>query len=127
MIPPTHLSKHKLSTKHIMKQCKNCSKEFESKRATSQFCSAKCRVYFNRKGDSVTNNSVTKDSVTYINKWGKDVRQMDAQTLYAYIGRYEEDTWVGSPEYEELGRRLNTLSLEELKEQGYWIPNGYDK
>ena len=116
-------------------KCKNCGIEYEPKRKTSFFCSVKCRVAFNRKlanGVSVT-DSVTKVSVTtpkqvtvttdsHINRWGKDVREMDAETLYAYIGAYENDTWKDSPEFKELSERLKK-PLKWLKENKYWIPN----
>ena len=49
-------------------KCLNCSKEFEAKRATAKYCSAKCRVEHGRlsvtDGLSVTPVSVTKLSVT---------------------------------------------------------------
>ena len=42
-----------------MAKCLYCNKEYTPLRATSRFCSAKCRVYYNR-GLSVT-DSVTKE------------------------------------------------------------------
>uniref|UniRef100_A0A6H1ZYI0 Uncharacterized protein n=1 Tax=viral metagenome TaxID=1070528 RepID=A0A6H1ZYI0_9ZZZZ len=44
--------------------CIQCKTEYEAIRATSKFCSAKCRVYYNR-GVSVTDKSLSvTDSVT---------------------------------------------------------------
>ena len=38
--------------------CKACNKEFESKRKTAQYCSARCKLAYHRK------DSVSKDSVS---------------------------------------------------------------
>jgi len=115
-------------------KCKNCQIEYKSKRETSQFCSAKCRKDYwkkNAKEVSVLENGKVSVPVsvpevsereTYINRWGKDVREMDAETLYAYIGAYEQDTWKDSPEFKELSERLKK-PLKWLKENKYWIPN----
>lgn len=53
----------------------------------------------------------------------KDVKKLTAKELYAAIEAYPEDTWVGSPEYYELMRRLRAMDVDELRAKGYSIPN----
>jgi len=52
-----------------MTQCKQCNTDYKPKRANSLFCSAKCRVYYNRavsvtKDEQVSVTSVPDISVT---------------------------------------------------------------
>lgn len=50
-----------------MAKCLHCGSEFEAKRATARYCSAKCRVKASRSvTDSVTEVSVTPVSVTKV-------------------------------------------------------------
>ena len=51
-----------------------------------------------------------------------DVSEIDRQELESAIVCYSHDEWVKSPEFEELMRRLNTLSLEDLVKGGYNVP-----
>lgn len=51
-------------------QCLNCEKEFNPIRASSKFCSPKCRVYYSRV--SVT-DSVTKEEVSVTNDTLREV------------------------------------------------------
>ena len=108
----------------MRKKCENCGEEFEAKRADAKYCSAKCRVAANR--NNVTDNSVT-DNVTdkeYRGRaTGKTLKEMGAQDLYDEIESYPGDTWWDSAEYKELMKRLNGKSLEELRRDGYKIPN----
>lgn len=64
-------------------KCVNCDKEFENKRKSARFCSNKCRVYFNRGKDSVT-DSVTDSlvSVTDIITTKEDV--------YTKVGKHKD-------------------------------------
>ena len=52
----------------------------------------------------------------------REVRTMDAKTLYAYIGAYEHDTWKDSPEFRELKERLKK-PVQWLRKNGYWVPS----
>ena len=119
-------------------KCIHCDKEFKSKRATAKYCSDKCRVTAGRL--SVTNKplSVTKEPVSVTDVTVKEVsvtkdrtlkiaeestvRKLSRQKLYTTIDSYPHDTWITSPEYKELLRRLETMSIEQLEEEGYSIP-----
>lgn len=92
------------------------------------FCSDKCRKAYNRRKDTPKTDKAKTDiteqvKTDTINRWGKDVGEMDAQTLYAYIGAYQKDDWKDGPEFKELIKRLNSKPLKTLKAEGYWIPN----
>jgi len=87
--------------------CKQCGKEFDSKRATAKYCSPKCR--------KLAFLSVPEVSVPI------SVTKMTADDLYHAINCYPGNSWKDSPEFEELMRRLETFSIDELT--GYWIPN----
>ena len=109
-------------------KCKNCQIELEISKGDKPraFCSDKCRKAYNRQTDikqtditEIKQTDITSDT---INRWGKDVKEMDAETLYAYIDTYEHDTWKDSPEFKELKERLKK-PIVWLKENGYWIPN----
>ena len=110
-------------------KCKNCQIELKliKGKEPKVFCSDKCRKAYNRK--LVTSDKLTSDIIkqptsdNYINRWGKDVRDMNTETLYFYIRFYEHDTWKDSPEFKELEKRLNAKPLKNLKAQNYWIPN----
>ena len=117
-------------------KCMNCGIEFNSTRLTARYCSAKCRVKASRLSVtpvSVTDSlSVTLEDIQPNVKIGKheDCSQSTNATpaivdytynqLVSKIDRYKADNWVGSPESIELGRRLETYTLDKLK--GYWIP-----
>jgi hypothetical protein len=84
-------------------KCETCGNDFKQERATAKYCSAKCRKSaFGEK---------------------KPLKDYTAQELYDGIGAYEKDKWVGSPEHLELRRRLDTLPLDKLQAEGYWVPN----
>lgn len=51
-----------------------------------------------------------------------DVVSLTKDQLYSAIRSYPQDTWVGSPEYVELMRRLKIMSIKQLEDGGYWIP-----
>jgi len=113
-------------------KCKNCEIELKMTIGKEQkvFCSDKCRMAFNRKlikselpTPNINSEQAKSGNTEHINRWGKDVKKMDAKTLYAYIRAYEHDTWKDSPEFKELTFRLNTKPLKELRTEGYWIPN----
>lgn len=77
----------------------------------------------------IANDEVTKISVqtsSTINRWGRDVREMDAKMLYSFIRAYEHDTWKDSPEFRELTERLKK-PVKWLRANGYWIPNRLEK
>ena len=127
-------------------KCLNCGKEFTSKRTDAKFCSDKCRKAYSRKADKIISDiKADKTSkVSAINKIISDkkeikadkiisdkqkfsvppeIRKLSKEELYARIDHYPADTWKDSLEFKELKRRLNSMSLKDLKEQGYWIPN----
>jgi len=97
--------------------CKQCGKEFDSKRATAKYCSPKCRklAFLSVPEVSVPEVSVPEVSVPI------SVTKMTADDLYHAINCYPGNSWKDSPEFEELMRRLETFSIDELT--GYWIPN----
>ncbi len=116
--------------------CKNCQIELEqSKTKPRVFCSDRCTKAYNRRLENgqitdkvktdITEQTKT-DNTNFINRWGKNVGEMDAGTLYAYIGAYQNDTWKDSPEYRELMKRLKSKPLKALRTEGYWIPSWKD-
>ena len=52
----------------------------------------------------------------------KPIKDYTAEELYNSLDLYSSDEWVDSPEFIELQNRLRTISIEELREQGYYIP-----
>jgi hypothetical protein len=93
-------------------KCIKCNKEFKG-RADAKFCSANCRVMAARE----------KEDVKTMSAEVKLPKTMSAQELYDGIDSYPKDKWVDSPEHLELLRRLEVLSLEELRAGGYSIPS----
>ena len=81
------------------------------------------KVVENETDNSAVNETDKPEERLFINRWGKDVRNMDAETLYDYIGFYEQDSWKDSPEFQELSSRLHKKSLIQLIKEGYFIPN----
>lgn len=125
------------------KECEQCGKPFEAQRNTAKFCSDSCRVAASR----VTVTDSAKDSVTKMEdvtlrdtvtltedvtlKPGVEekivkpngLKEMEAKELYEAIENYQEDSWKDSPEYGELGKRLERMSVKELEAGGYFVPN----
>jgi len=52
----------------------------------------------------------------------KSVSKLTAEELYMGINSYPHDTWAESVEYKELIRRLETLSIKQLRDQGFFVP-----
>lgn len=103
-----------------MTKCKQCQIEYTPIRKTSFFCSDKCRSTFNRK---LANGELANDSERVSEREiSKEIKEMDAQMLYACIGSYPRDTWKDSPEYGELLERLKN-PVSWLRERGYFIPS----
>lgn len=96
-------------------QCTLCGKEFEAKRSTARFCSAKCRVAHNRLSvtKSVTINpvSVTKDSVTPLS-----VTEQNANTVRVTTKRRVISSTL------EIGTipKLNKHPLTWCNKHGVW-------
>ena len=75
--------------------CENCSREFPRGRKIARFCSQKCRVYFNRKADSIKSGTASVvegvcplcNSSTGAKYTDKDVREMIAEALAGYTAR----------------------------------------
>ena len=133
-------------------QCIQCKKEFKEVRADQKFCSTYCRVKFRRINDTSNMSDTSKNdtsndtskvsvpdekvSVPVENKVSVPVSvpkeidnieqpklsKLTAEELYNGINSYERDLWVDSPEYSELKKRLKTLSIEQLRQQGFSIP-----
>ena len=103
--------------------CIKCNKEFEAKRKTAKFCSTKCKLAYHRHKVSVSNKD--KQVSVSLNPaiTGKALKDYTAQDLYDAIDSYPADTWVKSPEFIELNRRLDIRPINKLIEHGYWIPN----
>ena len=96
-------------------ECIQCKKQFNSERKTARFCSAKCRkLAFLNKEVSVPVSVPTPDRVSV------PPAQMTRQQIEDAIHSYPQDTWKNSPEYAELGRRIDIMSIKEL--DGYYIP-----
>ena len=120
------------------KTCVVCGQDFEAKRVTARYCSDKCRkVAFQTAEDvvsvllspevSVPENGKTLSVPVSVPKEIDNIEQpklskLTAEELYNGINSYERDLWVDSPKYSELKKRLKTLSIEELREQGFSIP-----
>ena len=119
-----------------MKCLNECGNE---SRGRSMYCSAKCKVRYNRnkkRNKSVTdvteNKSVTKSDIPVGNgplsssesrrEEREFLNKLTAAQLYSAINHYPEDTWKDSPEYKELMKRLHSMSIEELRAGGYDIP-----
>ena len=134
-------------------KCLNCGKllsQIEGKKARV-FCNDACRMAYKRKFKSEQGKSEQskseqgkseqikseqiKSEQPNPNKYtvveGKadkhnippDIKKLSKEELYARIDHYPADTWKDSLEFKELKRRLNSMSLKDLKEQGYWIPS----
>jgi len=106
-------------------KCIACGNDFEAKRIDAKLCSMKCRQSHSRRGDKdrIGENIPSTPVVsTTLNRWGEDVTTLGPQELYIRINLYPGVTWKTSPEYAELMKRLKEKSVEELKDQGYFIP-----
>ncbi len=121
----------------MIKTCEYCKQEFEALRATKRFCSDKCKVANSRLSvtdgpiGSVTppeNVTVTTDKDVTVKIAiptgidGEDVRKMSREDIEIGIRMYAGDSWVKSPEFNELLRRLNSYTEERLLEEGYDVP-----
>ncbi len=51
------------------------------------------------------------------------LKEETAQELYSAINRYDVGSWKQSIEFKELIRRIKSLPIKILKEQGYKIPD----
>ena len=132
-------------------QCIQCLKEFQSIRTDAKFCSPQCRKAFwlSQKGDKLSvplsvPNAIKLSvplsvpsvltSVPQLKKLSvpqpetapensaPDFSKYTADELYIGINSYEKDLWAKSPEYKELIKRLDKLSIKQLHEQGFQIP-----
>jgi hypothetical protein len=129
-------------------KCIQCSKEFTSQRATAKFCSAQCRkLAFQKKAVSVPVSVPAEEKVsvpvsvpavisepklsvplsvpqpeTAPENSTQDFSKYTADELYIGINSYEGSLWSKSPEYKELIKRLDKLSITQLREQGFQVP-----
>lgn len=118
-------------------KCSQCGKEFEAKRASARFCSTACRVTASRV-------SVTPEKLSVTNK---PVSVTKAQTFNWYLQENKDNfvadpleritiipdetvtsDWYASQDFKNLNEELEKKSIEQLEEEGYFIPawkNGY--
>lgn len=103
-------------------ECEQCGKEYESKRADSRYCGTKCRVTANRnKRNNVTDNAVpvVTDKLDYATIKAKDSLTDSAGRKYqSYSTNVSNDSLSG----EELIFYLDHTPIDQLEEQGFWIP-----
>jgi len=105
-------------------KCEQCLKPFEATRTDSKYCSASCRkLAFQNRKLSVPNLSVPAKKELSVPDGIPEPKDMTREQLRHYIRCYKGTSWVGSPEFAELKRRLKTWSLEKLEKLNYWIPN----
>lgn len=123
-------------------KCIVCNKEYEARRATSKYCSGKCRKAFQRVSGT-GEVSGTEGFVPVTGKPGdtdydgcmelvdgfwreKDrttaMKDMTPEQLAVGSRAYPQDVWFNSPEHKELLRRLVSMSVDELKSDGYFVP-----
>jgi hypothetical protein len=119
-----------------MSKCKNCGKEVSKK---AIYCSDKCRMQYKRttrteqpeqnpnkvQPEQANPNriidlsllpfGVVRPTFPFDPEVAEQQEQQDAD--------YKEDRWKHSPQYAELIWNLLNLSLTELKDKGFWIPN----
>ena len=133
-------------------QCIQCLKEFSPVKVNQKCCSPKCRLKHYRSNPAVSSevpsavssavsspvNPAVSSAVSKPEKLSvplsvpqpetapensaPDFSKYTADELYIGINSYERDLWAKSPEYKELIKRLNKLSIKQLHEQGFQIP-----
>lgn len=115
-----------------MSQCKRegCDKPAKGR---GLYCSGACRTKVSRAScksvsrkplPSVTRDTVSPENVTVPKSvtQPRDLLSMPYSVLRSRINSYEGDSWVGSPEFAEVKRRLNSWTLTELKDSGQPVP-----
>lgn len=106
--------------KELRMQCINkCGKELSGRQL--QFCGSRCKMAYRRNGNkpaAVTEPTVTGDDSLVTDNIGSLTRRQ----LYSKIAAYPNDQWISSAEHKELMRRLHTMDVQTLEQQGYWIP-----
>lgn len=108
-----------------MNECVNgCGTELTGRQKT--YCSDKCRKQAERKSDKPEQKSdivrVTAEVGQTRTEDNATVATLTASQLYLAIHNYRQDTWKDSAEYKELTRRLHSLTVEQLKTQGFRVP-----
>lgn len=128
-------------------KCIQCDTEFEAKRADAQFCSDKCRMAYKRKikltegttpapmepvgasndqpleDKKISEQTIDPTIETVAITPTEDLTILPREEIESRIRAYPRDTWVDSPEFLELIRRFETMSIEDLQAGGYHIPN----
>lgn len=117
--------------------CQQCNKEFEAKRKTAKFCCTACRVGHDRKvsvrnsvTDSVTNVSVTEDSVTDDLKTLAPLKEIEVKLEEVCTPEELADTpnlCITKKEQKESIYRLENNDLELLKIHKIYIPAWREK
>ncbi len=52
------------------------------------------------------------------------VKDLTRIELHQAIKAYPHDQWVNSPEHKELLRRIESMTAEQLENEGYYVPVG---
>lgn len=110
----------------MLRQCNNCGKDYEAKRASSKFCSDKCKMAFKRNNQtevSVTPVTISKDFVTIKDSVTKPAKLSKTDQLFQddAIKRNLGEDWlrfgdvVRSPKCMQCGDPFKTrLSMLEF-------------
>ncbi len=124
-----------------MSECMICSKE-----CTGKTCSGACRAKLSRQahGQPIVIPKRTRttgcrvsipgdedyvgvcekvDGAWRVNKQpSSNPCELTRIQIEQAIRAYPHDQWVNSPEHKELLRRLHSMTIEQLEEQGYHVP-----
>ena len=113
-----------------LKQCIQCNKDFYSVRVTGKYCSDKCRKLAFQDNEVTVpmdaknaNDENAKNNANVVMFEKPEMKDYTAQELYDAIDMYPADTWIESPEFVELKRRLKSKNIETLQKEGYYVPN----
>jgi len=109
--------------------CTNCGKEFEAKRSTAKYCSAKCRklAFLSVPEENGKSLSVLEEqpiNVTLKNgKLDANIPEFESDlpdyVPFPVVNRYERPD---EHEYRAVIGRLINHTLDELKALGVWVP-----
>ena len=113
-----------------MIECKQCSREYESKRSTSQYCSAKCRkLAFQGVGSEVSVPDSTKPNLLAVPGDPHILKRADLAHWRGSRPYYlDQDTHLAHLSDEQLHRRLSGLTqwqgTPEYAERVYRLAKG---
>ena len=96
---------------------------------TRQFCNDACRMAYKRKSEQegkseqFKSEQIKSEQANPNKPEQTELRKLSAQELYTKIDGYQSDKWAKSPEYLELLRRLKTMSIKDLRKEGFSVPS----